>query len=137
MRSRLSWRIFIASTVLNCILAYAANFCFKCLGPVVGNSPICPLLSTSHGFCAWTTVDHMIKLMLCVLLMRSLDFVLKVSLFMMWTFPAIGVRSYFSFPVLLEHLSSTLQPSIRQYQFQLENFKTGCSVRHSQYLCCC
>jgi len=78
MRSRLyrSRSIVIASTVLNCILQYAANFFYKSLGPVVPNTQICHLLWTFPAFCAWTTVGHPIRLILLVLWTRNPDFTL-------------------------------------------------------------
>lgn len=106
--------------------------------PQVPWTQIRPFLWTYPGFGAWTTADHVIKLIQLVLLMRGLGFALQTVSSWTRTSPSIGMKSYFSFPDFLESMSFTLQPGISQYQFQLENFKAGCrSIRHSQYLRCC
>lgn len=68
----MQWNLdFLRKTVLNSILAYAAKFCLKYLG----STELCHFLSACPGFCACASGDHMIKLILVVLLMKTLDFV--------------------------------------------------------------
>lgn len=65
----------LRKTVLNSILVYAAKFCLKYLGPAIGSTELCHFLSACPGFCACASGDHMIKLILVVLIMKTLDFV--------------------------------------------------------------
>lgn len=72
----MQWNLdYLSKTVLSSILAYAAKFSFKDLGPAVGSTEICHFLSPCPGFCACTRTDHMIKLILKVLLIKTWDFV--------------------------------------------------------------
>lgn len=57
--------------------AHAPKFYLKYFGPAVG---ICHFLSACPALCAWTGADHMNKLILMVLLMKTLDFVSQGSL---------------------------------------------------------
>lgn len=46
----------LRKAVLNSILAYAAKFYLKYLGPAVSSAEICQFLSACPGFCAWTVL---------------------------------------------------------------------------------
>lgn len=83
-------------TILNIILAHAANYFCKCLDLVVSSIQTCP------WFHAWTTVDHMIILILLDFINEESGFCSEVQSPSMWSSSAIGIKPYCSFPEFVE-----------------------------------
>lgn len=116
MKPRLLWTTVIANTILNIILAHAANyFCLKCLDLVVGSIQTCP------WFCAWTTVIWLYWLYIYIYMIIPilLDFINEESVFCyevqspsMWSSPAIGIKPYWSFPEFVERMLPSLRPHV-------------------------
>lgn len=104
VKPRLLWTTDIANTILNIILAHTANYFCKYLDLVVGSIQTCP------WFCAWTTVDHMIILILLDFINEESGFCYEVQSPSMWSSSAIGIKHYCSFPEFVERMLPSLWP---------------------------